>query len=66
MTLPSERKNAVNRTRQLLVDMLWEKYPEIKRDSDLWHEIRRCLKHYPGDYDMCEAAEHAPGVFGED
>ena len=59
-----ERRNAVNRTRELLVDILWEKYPEISRDSELWHEVRACLKHYPGKYDMDRAAEQAPEIFG--
>lgn len=65
MTMNYERRNAVNRARDLLVDMLWEKYPEVKRDSDLWHEIRRCLKHYPGEYDMYEASKQAPKIFGD-
>ena len=65
MTMSFERKNAVNNTRYLLVDMLWGKYPEVKHDSKLWHEIRRCLKHYPWDYDMEMAAQQSPDVFGD-
>ena len=61
MTMNYERRNAVNRTRELLVDML-------KRDYDipdeLWQEVRSCLKHYPGEYDMERAAEQAPEIFG--
>ena len=65
MTMNYERRNAVNRTRELLVDILWEKYPEIPRDSELWHEVRACLKHYPGEYYMELAAEQAPEIFGD-
>ena len=28
-------------------------------------EAYRCLKHYPGDYYMDEAAKEAPKVFGD-
>ena len=59
-----ERRRAVNRTRDLLTDILWEKYPEVKSGSELWHEARACLKHYPGEYDMIQAAEQAPEIFG--
>lgn len=65
MTMNYERRNAVNRTRELLVDLLWEKYPEVKRDSELWHEVRACLKHYPGEYDIERAKEQAPEIFGD-
>lgn len=65
MTMNYERRNAVNRTRDLLVDILWEKYPEIKRGSELWNEVRSCLKHYPGEYYMDLAKEQAPEVFGD-
>lgn len=62
MTMNYERRNAVNRTRQLLTDMLWKKYdiPE-----ELWQEVKSCIKHYPGEYDMENAAEQAPEVFGD-
>lgn len=65
MTMNYERRNAVNRTRELLVDILWEKHPEIPRDSELWNEVRACLKHYPGEYCMERAAEQAPEIFGD-
>lgn len=65
MTMNYERRNAVNRTRELLVDILWERYPEVKHDSELWHEVSRCLKHYPGEYDMERAKEQAPDIFGD-
>jgi|TARA_B110000908_G_scaffold121984_1_gene143066 hypothetical protein len=28
-------------------------------------EAYRCIKHYPGDYYMEQAAEQAPDVFGD-
>lgn len=65
MTMNYERRNAVNRTRELLVDMLGGKYPEVPRDSELWHEVRSCLKHYPGEYDMERAKKQAPEIFGD-
>lgn len=64
MTLNYERRNSVNRTRELLVDILSGKYPEVNHGSELWHEVRSCLKHFPGDYDMERAQEQAPEVFG--
>ena len=65
MTMNYERRNAVNRTRELLVDLLWEKFPEVQRDSALWEEVRRCLKHFPTEYDMEIAAEESPNTFGD-
>lgn len=61
MTMNYERRNAVNRTRELLVDILQEKYDH----TDIWNEARRCLKHFPSDYDMEQAAEQAPEIFGD-
>jgi hypothetical protein len=58
-----ERRNAVNRTRQLLVDILYKNYDNIS--EELWQEARRCLKHYPGEYDMDLAKEQAPEIFGD-
>ena len=63
MTMNYERRNAVNRARELLVDILQDKYG--KDYTELWNEARRCLKHYPNDYDMEIAAEQAPEIFGE-
>lgn len=63
MTMNYERRNAVNRTRELLVDLLAYRYENVS--DDLWQEVRRCLKHYPGDYDMERAADMAPEIFGD-
>jgi len=65
MTLNYERRNAVNRARELLLDILSGKYPEVTRDSELWHKVRSCLKHYPGEYYMDLAREEAPEIFGD-
>jgi hypothetical protein len=65
MTMNYERRNAVNRTRQFLVDIMEHKYKDGKNYHDLWYEARCCLKHFPGDYDMERAAEQSPEIFGE-
>jgi hypothetical protein len=65
MTMPYERRKAVERTRELLVDLLWEKYEEAPRGGELWEEVSRCLKHFPSEYYMDEARELAPEVFGD-
>ena len=62
MTMNYERRNAVNRTRELLVDLLNNKYAIT---NPLWEEVRSCLKHYPGEYDMERAKEQAPEIFGD-
>ena len=60
MTMNYERRSAVNRTREFLLEML--------NDHSVPQEIRdnayRCLKHYPSEYDMEQAAEQAPDIFG--
>mgnify|MGYP000359337936 CR=1 FL=1 len=64
MTMPNERRNAVNFTRQFLVALMDpQKTPRVP--MDVRREARRCLKHYPGEYHMEEAAEQAPNIFGE-
>ena len=58
-----ERKNAVDKTRSFLCDLLDPKktpgIPKKVRD-----EARRCLKHFPGEYHMELAAEQLPDIFG--
>lgn len=65
MTMPYERKGAVNRAHDLLVDILWNKYEEAPRGGELWTEASRALKHFPSDFYMDEAQQLAPEVFGE-
>ena len=64
MTMPNERRWAVNNTRQFLVDLMDpKKTPRVPKE--IRKEAYRCLKHYPGDYYMEQAAEQAPEIFGE-
>ncbi len=64
MTMPNERRWAVNNTRRFLVDLMDpQKTPRVP--MDVRREARRCLKHYPREYDMEQASEQAPTVFGE-
>ena len=64
MTMPNERRNAVNRTRIFLLDLM-----DPKKTPRIPKSIRRdayyCLKHYPGEYHMLLASEQAPELFGE-
>ena len=64
MTMPNERRWAVNTTRQFLLDLLNpKKTPRVP--SAIRKEASRCLRHYPGQYYMEQAAEQAPNIFGE-
>ena len=63
MTVPNERRNAVNYTRQFLVDLMDpQKTPRVP--SAVRKRAYSCLKHYPGEYYMEEAALQAPEIFG--
>ena len=64
MTMNYERRNAVNRTRELLFDLLNpKKTPRVPKA--IREEAYRCLRHYPGEYDMERAREQAPEIFGD-
>lgn len=64
MTMPNERRWAVNNTRQFLLDLLDpKKTPRVP--SAVRKEASRCLRHYPCKYYMEQAAEQSPKVFGE-
>jgi len=64
MTMPNERRNAVDRTRIFLLDLMdSKKTPRVPKE--IRKEAYRCLRHYPGDYYMEKAAEQAPDIFGE-
>ena len=64
MTLPDERYRAVERTRQLLLNLINPEHtpriPKIVRE-----EARYCLRHYPSKYDMDMTSEAIPTVFSE-
>jgi len=56
MTLPYERTNAVNRTREFLYDLLDpKKTPRIPKE--IRQRARSLLKHYPTEYDMDRASD---------
>ena len=61
MTLPYERKWAVDNTRTFLRDLLSDKY---KVSEEVRKEAYRCLKHYPGEYYMNIAEKQLAEVFG--
>ena len=64
MTMPNERRWAIENTRIFLNDLMDpKKTPRIP--SAVRKEAYRCLKHYPGEYHMGEAAIQAPGIWGE-
>lgn len=63
MTLPYERKLAVDRTREFLYDLMDpKKTPRVPKS--VREDARRCLKHFPLKYEMERAAEEAPSIFG--
>jgi hypothetical protein len=64
MTMPDERRNAVNRTRIFLMDLMDpKKTPRVP--SAIRKEAASCLRHYPGEYYMSKASEQAPELFGD-
>lgn len=64
MTMPFERRWAVNNTRLFLVDLMDpKKTPRVPKE--IRKEAYRCLRHYPGEYYMECAAEQAPEIFGD-
>lgn len=63
MTMPRERKVAVKNTEAFLLALCdADETPGVP--SEIRLRARSLLKHYPSDYDMEEAAELAPSVFG--
>ena len=64
MTMPNERRWAIENTRIFLSDLMDpKKTPRVP--SAVRKEAYRCLKHYPGEYHMGEAAIQAPEIWGE-
>lgn len=64
MTLPNERRKAVERTEKFLIDLLSPKVtPRVPRE--IRQRAYSCLKHFPREYDMEIAKEQAPQIFGE-
>lgn len=64
MTLPNERYRAVNNAREFLRSLLdpkqTPKVPKAIRQQAYW-----VLKHYPGEYDMVQAADKTPKIFNK-
>ena len=61
MTLPDERYRAVVQTQRFLLKLLTTpRIPKAVKDEARW-----CLRHYPSEYDMKQAAENCPSVFQE-
>jgi hypothetical protein len=61
VTLPDERYRAVVQTRKFLLEILsTPRVPKSIKDS-----ARYCLRHYPSEWDMQQAAENCPDVFQE-
>jgi len=62
MTLPDERYRAINRTRQLLLNLInpahTPRVPKLIREEAMY-----CLRHFPTTYDMQLAEEKAPELF---
>ena len=59
MTLPDERYRAVVQTEKFLKEILsTPRIPKHIKDG-----ARACLRHYPNEWEMQNAAESAPMVF---
>jgi hypothetical protein len=64
MTLPVERTYSIANTREFLRNLQDpKKYPKVP--MDVRREARRCLKHFPNEYDMREAQMSASRIFGK-
>lgn len=61
MTLPHERYNAVQRTRQFLIELC-----DPKKSPRIPKRIRReayyCLRHFPSNFDLDRMATKCPEV----
>lgn len=63
MTLPDERTRAVLTTRDFLRDLLTGKYKRVPKE--VREQAARCLRHFPGEFDMYQALDRAYEVFGD-
>ena len=62
MTLPDERYRAVVQTKKFLEELLTTpRLPKAVKDNARW-----CLRHYPTEYDMREAADKIPEIFAKE
>jgi hypothetical protein len=61
MTLPDERYRSVLQTQRFLSELLHTpRIPKAIKDS-----ARACLRHFPNEWDMDQAAEGSPHVFAK-
>ena len=65
VTLPYERSRAVKNTRQFLLDIMTGKAKDFRNFTELKRRVRWLLRHYPNDFELDRAAEHAPNIFAE-
>ena len=64
MTLPDERTRAVANTRDFLFNLLDPRMtPRVPRE--VREQASRCLRHYPGTYDLIQASNRAPEIWGK-
>lgn len=64
MTVPDERTNSIIQTRQFLLDLRDpKKTPKVP--SKVRERAHRCLRHFPGDWHLDEAASAVPDTFGK-
>lgn len=64
MTLPNERRNAVDRAREFLRSLLDpKKTPRVP--LAVRREARDVLKHYPAEWEMRIASKKVPEFFGD-
>ena len=64
MTLPFERSNALRAAREFMRALLDPKQTP-KVPLDVRRRARACLKHFPGELEIEQAAKEAPSVFGK-
>lgn len=61
MTLPDERYRAVVQTHRFLLELLTTpRVPKAVKD-----QARACLRHFPNEWDMDQAADASPHVFAK-
>jgi hypothetical protein len=61
MTLPDERYRAVVQTQRFLLEILTTpRVPKAIKD-----QARSCLRHYPSEWEMDQAADASPHIFAK-
>lgn len=64
MTLPFERKNSLNYTRDFLIELLDPKStPKVPSKIRRW--ARSCLRHYPMIYEIDQLSKKCPEILGD-